>query len=231
MHYVMSDLHGTYIKFKQMLQKIQFNKEEDELYILGDIVDRGLDVAKCIKWVKENLDNKSVYMTLGNHDWEWKETVDNIKKKRKLQNLEDTKDYCDEILNGSEMLNLEEFEYFYNLVSTLPLYYDIKVDDRRFILAHAGVNIKKIKNTDINMATWSRGEFYKGEGVKGATIIFGHTPTDLIKSKLYKAKNEGSTASIKYRKDGCMIAIDCGAVFRGGRLGCLRLEDGKEFYI
>ena len=27
------------------------------------------------------------------------------------------------------------------------------------------------------------------------------------------------------------IAIDCGCVFQGGRLGCLRLEDMKEFYV
>lgn len=30
---------------------------------------------------------------------------------------------------------------------------------------------------------------------------------------------------------GHHIAIDCGCSFPGGRLGCLRLEDMKEFYV
>lgn len=36
----MSDLHGCYNKFIKMLDQIEF-KNDDELYILGDILDRG----------------------------------------------------------------------------------------------------------------------------------------------------------------------------------------------
>lgn len=38
--YVMSDIHGNYKKFRLMLERIDF-KEEDTLYILGDVIDRG----------------------------------------------------------------------------------------------------------------------------------------------------------------------------------------------
>ena len=40
MIYVMSDLHGQYNAFLKMLELINFT-DEDELYILGDIIDRG----------------------------------------------------------------------------------------------------------------------------------------------------------------------------------------------
>ena len=40
MIYVMSDLHGEYDKYLAMLKKIKFS-DADELYILGDVVDRG----------------------------------------------------------------------------------------------------------------------------------------------------------------------------------------------
>ena len=40
MTYAMSDLHGCYDKYKKMLEKIHFG-EDDTLYILGDVVDRG----------------------------------------------------------------------------------------------------------------------------------------------------------------------------------------------
>ena len=47
MIYVMSDLHGCYDKYMQMLEKIKFNNE-DTLYVLGDIVDRGDDGIKIL---------------------------------------------------------------------------------------------------------------------------------------------------------------------------------------
>ena len=40
MIYVMSDLHGCYDKYIDMINKIML-KKEDTLYVLGDILDRG----------------------------------------------------------------------------------------------------------------------------------------------------------------------------------------------
>ena len=42
--YVMSDIHGMAHLLKQMLEKIRFS-DEDQLYILGDMIDRGPDPA------------------------------------------------------------------------------------------------------------------------------------------------------------------------------------------
>lgn len=39
MTYVMSDIHGMYEKYIEMLMTIQLN-DEDTLYILGDMIDR-----------------------------------------------------------------------------------------------------------------------------------------------------------------------------------------------
>ena len=40
MVYVVSDLHGCYDKYKKLLERINLT-ENDSLYILGEIVDRG----------------------------------------------------------------------------------------------------------------------------------------------------------------------------------------------
>ena len=40
MHYVISDIHGCYEQYKQMLNLIGFNKN-DILYVNGDVLDRG----------------------------------------------------------------------------------------------------------------------------------------------------------------------------------------------
>lgn len=45
--YVISDIHGNYDAYKEMLKKIRFS-EEDMLYILGDILDRGPQPIKVV---------------------------------------------------------------------------------------------------------------------------------------------------------------------------------------
>lgn len=40
MHYVVSDIHGYYDRYLKLLEVINFT-DDDTLYILGDIVDRG----------------------------------------------------------------------------------------------------------------------------------------------------------------------------------------------
>lgn len=40
MRYIASDLHGCFERYQELLAKIVFS-ETDELYVLGDVVDRG----------------------------------------------------------------------------------------------------------------------------------------------------------------------------------------------
>ena len=47
MNYVMSDIHGEYDKFLEMLQKIDL-QDDDTLYILGNVVDRGEELITLI---------------------------------------------------------------------------------------------------------------------------------------------------------------------------------------
>ena len=45
--YVISDIHGMYSKFIELLNKIKL-KDTDTLYILGDVLDRGPDPIKTL---------------------------------------------------------------------------------------------------------------------------------------------------------------------------------------
>ena len=54
MIYVLSDLHGMYDKFIQMLELIQFSSS-DQLYILGDVVDRGKNSIKCLQYIMSQV--------------------------------------------------------------------------------------------------------------------------------------------------------------------------------
>ena len=64
MVYVMSDLHGCYDKYKRMLERISFSKE-DVLYILGDVVDRGPNGMEILLDIAER---ENVFLFRGNHE-------------------------------------------------------------------------------------------------------------------------------------------------------------------
>ena len=68
----MSDLHGRFDKYTLMLNKINFT-EEDELFLLGDVCDRGPESAQIFLDMMNR--NNNVYPIMGNHE---KTAGDNI---------------------------------------------------------------------------------------------------------------------------------------------------------
>ena len=65
MIYAVSDLHGCYDKYRNMLEKIHFS-ETDTLYILGDVVDRG---DGGIRILQDMAARRNVIPIKGNHDF------------------------------------------------------------------------------------------------------------------------------------------------------------------
>ena len=62
--YVISDIHGEYEKFLELLKRIDL-KESDTLYILGDVVDRG---PHPIKVLQKLMEMPNAIMMVGNHE-------------------------------------------------------------------------------------------------------------------------------------------------------------------
>lgn len=63
--YVISDIHGQYDMFIELLDKIQF-QNTDTLYILGDILDRG---PHPIKTLMKLMEMPNVICIVGNHEY------------------------------------------------------------------------------------------------------------------------------------------------------------------
>ena len=62
--YVMSDLHGEYDLYRQMLKKIRFS-DRDTLNVIGDVVDRG---EKPIEILQDMMMRPNVFPLIGNHE-------------------------------------------------------------------------------------------------------------------------------------------------------------------
>ncbi|MCI9976561.1 serine/threonine protein phosphatase [Clostridioides difficile] len=214
----MSDLHGMYDKFISMLEQIDFNSN-DQLYILGDILDRGEKPLEIIDYIREH---KNIVLLKGNHELMFQESWINTND-RYLWFYNEGEDTFHKLKN-------KKFEYeesFYKYIKNLPY---LEVVDN-FILVHAGLylpnnyeylNIEQIIDLqEEDICVWDRTILESNKHIKGYTIIIGHTPTQNIKNY--------EKAEI-YKQEG-LIDIDCGACFDNGKLACLRLDDMKEFYI
>ena len=60
----MSDIHGCYDEFMQMLNLIYFS-DYDELWIMGYVCDRG---PKNMKLLQKIISSKNMHIIMGNHD-------------------------------------------------------------------------------------------------------------------------------------------------------------------
>ena len=62
--YVISDIHGQYNMFIELLDKIDL-KDTDTLYILGDVLDRG---PHPIKTIRKLMEMPNAICLVGNHE-------------------------------------------------------------------------------------------------------------------------------------------------------------------
>ena len=226
MIYVMSDLHGCYEKYKKMVEKIQLGKE-DTLYILGDILDRG---PSGLKIALEIAKKENMVLLRGNHDHQAAILLSNLlllqdeSWEKELAPLFSNwlSDGGNATMNEYLKLSEEEQECALNVIRNSDYVKEIEVQGVKYLLAHTVPEIDRIDDYE----NWTLEDFILGEPdyeevyFDDKILVTGHTPTGYIDRK-YKGR---------IWKKNRHIAVDCGAVY-GNFLGCIRLEDGKEFYV
>ena len=231
--YVISDIHGNYNAYMDMLKKIQFD-DDDMLYILGDILDRG---PNPIQVILDVMKRPNVEVLAGNHCVMALECLSFLLKEITQESLADLdREMFGKLLNwrqnGASTTIKEFLKYDRSIqqeilafISELDVYDEIEVAGKTFILVHAGLGNfspeKQLWEYELNELVWDRPDYEKMY-FSDKYVISGHTPTLAIECNskpgyIYQANHH--------------IVIDCGSSFPGGRLACLHLEDMKEFYV
>ncbi|MFI3324613.1 MAG: metallophosphoesterase [Clostridia bacterium] len=234
MIYVAADIHGDFVKYQKLLEKIKLGAK-DALVILGDVLDRG---SSGMKILLDIMDKENIFMILGNHEQialACLKTLSQVITKESIEKFDEatTEMLVEWVYNLGGQATIEDFSKLSKLekkivldyIEELPLYEEFVINNQKYLLVHGGLeNFSPDKDIDdytIDEIVWNRID-YKKKYFEDTIIITGHTPTRTIEDNpnpdfIYKANNH--------------IAIDCGCVFAGGRLGCLCLNTMEEIYV
>ncbi|MCD8307975.1 MAG: metallophosphoesterase [Clostridia bacterium] len=224
MTYCASDLHGYYDLFLRLLDEIRFT-DQDRMFILGDVVDKGPDSVKLLQLVLSML---NVTMIMGNHEYDFlnfyrsllKQNMDEGQILSKLQ--ERFRDGA--LLDWETVRRLEKLDYF--------------VKEPQWIGVHAGVPVVNGKLADPE--TVSEDWLVNDRNLKDPSVIprgsrcvlYGHTPVRYItdEDRILFCPRYKELAGSPHITDYCKIHLDLGT-YIFGVMGCVRVEDCRTFYV
>jgi bis(5'-nucleosyl)-tetraphosphatase (symmetrical) len=84
--WLIGDVHGCWRTLSQLLERIAWDRERDELWLVGDLVNRGPSSLEVLRWATANRERLTV--VLGNHDLHLLGRVAGIAKRKKEDTLD-----------------------------------------------------------------------------------------------------------------------------------------------
>lgn len=226
-----ADIHGNFTAFKRLLAKVNYNREKDYLFILGDLLERGREKEiPTIDYLYEISKNDKVHIISGNND----------RRMRFIQNeecencLEWIKTRQENIFTqwvrtlGINEMDITE-ENFLSVIKAIKEKYQDKIDfiinlplvieTDEFICVHSGLDSREDWWETSEWGAWI-GDI-NVPNKTGKWIISGHIPV------LFFPKSKTTILPI-IRHHNKTISIDGGAGgFFGGQLNAFIIEKAK----
>ena len=220
--FAISDIHGCARSFEALLDKIAFSSE-DELFLLGDYIDRGPDskgVIDLILRLKE--EGHRLHCLLGNHEELMLETLGGL-----------TEPFITWLYNGGGM-TMESFglrptgyphdipDLYIRFLKQLEWH----AETEGYILVHAGLDLRAADPLEAAQAMlWIRDWREKADPawLQGRVVVHGHTP---IPQPMIEQQLKGlETIPV--------LDIDAGCVFNNHYLNqlCAFELDNRRLYF
>ena len=205
-----------------MLEKIKFT-EKDVLYILGDIFDSGKDPLGLYEEIKSRA---NVVSLLGNHDAYLAKSI--------LHHKDHPVSACHLKLILHDNVSDETLDEIAQWIKNMELQVKLTLDGIDYLLAHAQTT------DDFGVEDpffFSYGKYvdrnFHTNGVDGYISVVGHFDTWFLRYAMKEEPVTPNTIWVNQKEN--VYVIDCGNEQRskrkGMRLGCLRLNDKKCFYV
>jgi len=234
MTYVTSDLHGiSPDRFRQLLALADFS-ENDYLFILGDVIDRGEHGIDLLRRLSQM---PNVQLILGNHEammlscaFLFREVSEESLETLNTENMMLMRNWVRngggptiQAMNALTKEDPDLAEGLWDYLRDAPLYDIVEAGGRTYVLTHGGLGNfsprKELEDYTSRELLWERPS-PEDRYFDRAIVIFGHTPTVFY----------GEQYAGRAMRTDTWINIDTGAA-AGLNPMLLRLDDEKEFYL
>lgn len=228
MRYVISDIHGNYALFIALLEKIGFS-DDDELYVCGDIIEKGKDSVKLAKFI---FSMPNAYVIMGNHEDAFVKYYDSLMKKHDGdfdEVLGELRKYLSESGGDGELLDWDVVEK----IEFLPYY----IEKEDFICVHAGVTLDS-HGVVLPLASIPEEELVFNRSFKNPEVIpneskcvfFGHTATSSVIGENRIVAYKRRRAVFGDIRDYAKVHLDT-CTFVSGVLGCFCIDTCRAHYV
>jgi len=120
--YAIGDVQGCYDSLRQLLDKIKFDPQQDQLWFAGDLINRGPQSLETLRFIIDLGDNaRSI---LGNHECHFLAVARGHKKAHRMDTF-------------SDIINAEDSEQLIQWVRKQPFFYED--ESLGYAMLHAGV--------------------------------------------------------------------------------------------
>ena len=120
--YLIGDIHGCYDELRALLAQVDFDPQQDELWLTGDLVARGPGSLDVLRYVKSLGD--CVRLVIGNHDLHRLAVYAGISRNKPKDRL-------------TPLLEAHDADELINWLRRQPL---LQVDEeKKLLMAHAGI--------------------------------------------------------------------------------------------
>lgn len=180
-----SDIHGHADDFERLLKKCEYVPEKDFLFILGDILEKGSQNIKTLRFVKKLCKNKKTICIQGNNDTMCERMAYRDNKEKFLSRLisrpENTymdmakeigiTDFKDDFDSKRKKVN-DFFKDELNFIRDLPF----AIDTKDYIFVHAGIENRSDWENSAEIVIQNDYWWLRKEHSLSKTVVVGHFP-------------------------------------------------------
>jgi serine/threonine protein phosphatase 1 len=217
--FAISDIHGCGISLDHLVSKEIKLKKSDELFLLGDYIDRGKNSKMVIDIILDLVSKRyKVKCLRGNHEQMFLDT----------QNDDVNHLHWKAVFGGNSTLSSFNINHYDELDEKYKSFFEglsYYFESKKNIFVHAGLNFSN-ENIfeDLHYMLWSRGMKINKELLGERKVIHGHTPRRLDELQKQISENENYYS----------INIDTGCAYKKesgfGNLSAIELTKMQLFF-